>query len=316
MKHSDAAEVAPVAAVLRWTAAGALVLGLHLAAGAVLADRPMSHPPDAAVQGMVIELEPVSVPQEAAPAVEAPPPASEAAAPSSEAAAPPTPASSPPEPAPSPDATLPEPPPPDVAEVPAPATPADTPPPPLPPKTRDEDAPVLAHALPPPRPVPRPRPRAKPKPRPVAVEPSPRPTDPRAAERARRSAARERQARRAERAERAAAAGAAPAPRGAEPQRPAAASAGEVASWRGAVVAHLGRFKASPPGGGSGTVRVSFSVDRGGGVSGVRLSASSGDAALDGAALSMVSRASPVPPPPPGLGGRVSLSVPVHFSEQ
>ena len=43
------------------------------------------------------------------------------------------------------------------------------------------------------------------------------------------------------------------------------------------------------------------------------LAGSSGDSGLDAAAVAMVRRASPVPPPPPELGARISLTVPVHF---
>ena len=168
------------------------------------------------------------------------------------------------------------------------------------------------------RPTP-PRPRPKPKP---VVAPSPRKPVDRAAEAAERLAEAEREAARQERRDarreaarqRDAERRAVPAREPAEAQPRASASAGEVASWRGALQAHLARFKRSPPGGGSGTARVSFSVTAGGGVVGVRLAASSGDPALDEAALAMVQRADPVPAPPSGMGAQVSLSVPVHFS--
>ncbi len=79
-------------------------------------------------------------------------------------------------------------------------------------------------------------------------------------------------------------------------------------------MAHLNRFKRAPADGGAGTARVSFTVDRGGNVMGVRLASSSGDSALDQAAIAMVERANPVPAPPSDMGNRIPLSVPVHFS--
>jgi protein TonB len=92
-----------------------------------------------------------------------------------------------------------------------------------------------------------------------------------------------------------------------------AASGAEVASWRGAVVAHLDAYKPVSPSGAGGTVRVAFTVDRGGRVTSASVAGSSGDASLDAAALAMVRRASPVPAPPDELGGRIALAVPVRF---
>ncbi|ABD06365.1 TonB-like protein [Rhodopseudomonas palustris HaA2] len=92
-------------------------------------------------------------------------------------------------------------------------------------------------------------------------------------------------------------------------------SAASVASWRGSLMAHLNRHKRFPPGGGMGTASVAFSIDRSGQVRSARLVGSSGDAALDAEAVSLVRRASPVPPPPANVGGSsISLSVPIRFS--
>ncbi len=106
------------------------------------------------------------------------------------------------------------------------------------------------------------------------------------------------------------------APTAAAPAEGAAtASAASRANWRGTLVAHLNRFKRFPGGANPGTVQVAFSIDRAGRVLSARLVGASGDALLDEEAVAMIRRASPVPAPPEGLGGRsISLSVPVKFS--
>lgn len=87
-----------------------------------------------------------------------------------------------------------------------------------------------------------------------------------------------------------------------------------VATWRGMVTAHLNRHKRSP-GGGAGTSSVAFTIDRAGRVLSARLIRSSGSAALDGEAVALARRASPVPAPPASIGkGSITLTVPVRFS--
>ncbi len=330
---------------LRWTVAGLVVVGLHLGIGAALVGRSMlPPPPDAAQAGIPIDLEPMTVPQDETAPAPAPPPGQPQAElppavqpPTEQAAADPP----PPEPAPAEPAVTPEPPPTPAAIEPpaAPPPPAPEPPPPevkppVEPPPMEAPAPVPVPPvpdLPPARttddatlagPMPVSKPIAKKKPKPV--KPAPKPVDRQAEAAARRDAeAREaarderrdaaRQAARQRAGERRAEAASAPA-QGAEPQQRAAASAGEVASWRGQLMAHLNQFKRSPADGGTGTARVSFSVNVNGGLSGVRLAGSSGDAALDAAAVAMIARANPVPPPPSGLGSHLSLSIPVHFS--
>lgn len=56
-----------------------------------------------------------------------------------------------------------------------------------------------------------------------------------------------------------------------------------------------------------------FTVSRGGGVSGVRVSRSSGNPALDNEALATIRRAQPLPPIPPEVP-QSSLTFPVPFS--
>ena len=95
--------------------------------------------------------------------------------------------------------------------------------------------------------------------------------------------------------------------------RKKAAGRAAIANYRGRVQSHLSRYKRSPGGGQRGRAVVSFSISRSGGVSGVRLVRSSGNAAIDRATLAMVRRASPFPPIPAGGPGRMRFSVPVSY---
>lgn len=122
-----------------------------------------------------------------------------------------------------------------------------------------------------------------------------------------------------QRAERAAAAAAAQASAAAAAAGRAAAAAASAAassaSWRASLMAHLNRYKRFPPGASPGSVSVSFTIDRSGGVRSASLARSSGNSALDAEAVAMVRRASPVPPPPAGVGGSsMAIAVPIRFS--
>jgi protein TonB len=90
-----------------------------------------------------------------------------------------------------------------------------------------------------------------------------------------------------------------------------------VAAWRNAVHARLSQFKFMPRGGFwmGGTAVVHFAIDRRGNIVGSRIARSLGDALLDKSALATILMASPVPPPPDGLGerGEMSFSVPIRF---
>lgn len=87
------------------------------------------------------------------------------------------------------------------------------------------------------------------------------------------------------------------------------------ARWRSRLGAHLERHKRYPAKARArreqGIVHVRFSIDASGNVLSVSLASSSGFALLDDAVLSLVRRASPLPPPPPGV--KRTLVVPVRF---
>ena len=97
----------------------------------------------------------------------------------------------------------------------------------------------------------------------------------------------------------------------------AGAMATAVASYNQRVRAHLMRFHSYPAGGGGqrGVARLSFSISRSGQVTSSRLSGSSGVAAFDAQAMSMLRRASPFPPIPEEIkNGAMSFTVPVEFT--
>jgi periplasmic protein TonB len=90
------------------------------------------------------------------------------------------------------------------------------------------------------------------------------------------------------------------------------------ASWLSLLAAHLARYKRYPPEAearhSTGTVRLSFTMDRSGRVVSRHIVGSSGSAALDQEALSMVERAQPLPVPPNMAEPRETLTVPIRFS--
>ena len=90
-----------------------------------------------------------------------------------------------------------------------------------------------------------------------------------------------------------------------------------IPTWRSAVAALLERNKRFPADGRNdrGIAQVAFSIDRRGHVMSSRVVTTSGSVALDRAALDMVKRAQPFPPPPAALpGAEISLTVPVRFN--
>jgi periplasmic protein TonB len=270
--------------LLRWGAAAGIVLAVH--GGGLwfaLTRQPATEPAGEPSAPIMIELAPMAVAPEA---------------PAQDVAPGPQQTESQPEPTPAPDETPPpeEPPPEPVVEpVPQPEISVplpDIPPPPtadvfLPPKVE----------TPPPPPAPRP-----PTPRPQRVEPT-RPVRPNRQVVTRTSAPPTAEAQRADTA-------AAPSP-GA-----AAAASAAAATWKGALFAHLNRYKRAPFGAPSGTVQVTFTIDRSGRVTAARLTGSSGNAALDSEAVAMMHRASPVPAPPATLatGPTMTIAVPVRYT--
>jgi protein TonB len=96
-------------------------------------------------------------------------------------------------------------------------------------------------------------------------------------------------------------------------------SAAMTPQYRQLLAAHLQRFKQYPAGakaaGQQGVAMLSFTVTRNGGVSGSRLSQSSGQPALDAEAMAMIRRAQPLPAFLPGMTqASLSFTVPVSFS--
>lgn len=90
------------------------------------------------------------------------------------------------------------------------------------------------------------------------------------------------------------------------------------ASWRNQLQAWVQRHKsypsASAPMREAGTVELKFTIDTEGNVTSSRVSRSSGSPRLDRAALDMLRRASPVPPPPRSFNtATMVLSMPVTF---
>lgn len=84
-------------------------------------------------------------------------------------------------------------------------------------------------------------------------------------------------------------------------------------SYLGSVMAQLHRAK--PAGSGQrGRAVVRFSIQRSGAAAGIGLAASSGNPAIDQAALAMVRRAAPFPPLPAAYGpASMPLTVPINF---
>lgn len=97
----------------------------------------------------------------------------------------------------------------------------------------------------------------------------------------------------------------------------AGAVASAIASYNQRVRAHLMRFHSYPSAGGGqrGVARLSFTVSRSGQVTSSRLAGSSGVAAFDAQAMSMVRQASLFPPIPDEIkNGSMSFTIPVQFT--
>ncbi|WP_027544907.1 energy transducer TonB [Bradyrhizobium sp. WSM2254] len=97
----------------------------------------------------------------------------------------------------------------------------------------------------------------------------------------------------------------------------AGAVASAIASYNQRVRAHLMRFHQYPSAGGGqrGVARLNFTLSRSGQVTSSRLGGSSGVAAFDAQAMSMIRQASPFPPIPDEIkNGAMSFSIPVEFT--
>jgi protein TonB len=82
------------------------------------------------------------------------------------------------------------------------------------------------------------------------------------------------------------------------------------------MVAHLARFQRYPAQakGATGVVSLSFSVDRQGHVLNSEIIKSSGSAVLDAEALSLLTRAAPLPPPPAAVPDTdLTFVLPIRF---
>jgi TonB family protein len=88
------------------------------------------------------------------------------------------------------------------------------------------------------------------------------------------------------------------------------------ATWQKALVAHLDKHKRYPAERAlkSAEIHVRFTLDRLGHVLSTTIEKGSGDAAFDDAAVAMVKRSDPVPPPPPLIADEgLSFTLPVIF---
>jgi TonB family protein len=90
-----------------------------------------------------------------------------------------------------------------------------------------------------------------------------------------------------------------------------------IADWQQALVTRLARFQRYPAHakGATGVVNLSFSIDRQGHVLNGRVIKSSGSAVLDTEALSLLTRAAPLPPPPAAApDSDLTFVLPIRFA--
>lgn len=85
------------------------------------------------------------------------------------------------------------------------------------------------------------------------------------------------------------------------------------AAWQRGLLAHIERLKRAPAGAErSADVVVNFSIDRQGRLIAVEIVKGSGDPRYDRAAIDMVHRADPMPPPPPDQE-KLNFRIPISF---
>ena len=106
-------------------------------------------------------------------------------------------------------------------------------------------------------------------------------------------------------------------PTGVAPSTPPASESAAAASWQRSLVARLARLQQYPPQarGVQGVVSLAFNIDRHGNLVSSRIVKSSGSALLDAAALDLIKRAAPFPPPPAEIAdSELSFVVPIRFA--
>ncbi|MGB8616981.1 MAG: TonB family protein, partial [Pseudolabrys sp.] len=89
-------------------------------------------------------------------------------------------------------------------------------------------------------------------------------------------------------------------------------------AWQKELLAHLDKFKRYPADRSqrSAEILITMTLDRMGRVLSASVTKGSGDEAFDHAAVAMVERASPVPPPPPLIADEgLDFSLPVIFKK-
>ncbi len=90
-----------------------------------------------------------------------------------------------------------------------------------------------------------------------------------------------------------------------------------LSRWQQALLSRLeGARTAARSDGETGTVTLAFTIDRQGRLVGSRIAHASGSPRLDRAALALLGRAAPFPPPPPGSDDTLSFTVPIAFARR
>jgi TonB family protein len=100
------------------------------------------------------------------------------------------------------------------------------------------------------------------------------------------------------------------------PSPPASVSSA-IAGWQQLLVARLAKVQRYPAQarGVQGVVSLAFTIDRHGGVVSSRIVKSSGSTVLDAEALALITRATPLPPPPADIADSdLSFVVPIRFA--
>jgi periplasmic protein TonB len=98
---------------------------------------------------------------------------------------------------------------------------------------------------------------------------------------------------------------------------PPASVSSATASWQQSLVARLTKVQRYPAQarGVQGVVSLAFTIDRQGKVVSSKIVKSSGSAVLDAEALSLITRAAPLPPPPADIpDSDLSFVVPIRFA--